>query len=421
MRVLILGAGSSGKSAKQLLQSQGHDVMMYDDQQNALFQMPCQSTICNFDLCVISPGVSKNHPLAIKCKDKLISELDLGFFERTNNPVIAVTGTNGKTTVVNMIHRALGDKSVLCGNVGVPVTSVVKELETKIAVVEVSSFQLEVPPKYFKPNIGVLLNIAQDHLDRHITMEEYTACKMRIAGDITILNYDDEILREQGESSQNKILWFSLKERVDGIYLDGNDIVINLDGKTQKVFSLDEFGELAPHDIQNILATALVCHLMGVPKQNVVRACTSKKDPHRLEFVRAIQTSTAKTFFYNDSKATNVASCLAACRSFSKPVNLILGGVGKGQNFAELFQKLPKNIKHIFAIGESADEIINASKNSGQVVIKCSDLKTAVEQAYQTQIAGDKIVLLSPACASFDMFKSYADRGEQFKEIVSKI
>jgi len=380
MIVLVLGAGASGQSAKAFLESRGHDVTMYDDDANGLV-LP-QISACSFDMCVISPGVSIHHPLAKKFKDRLISELDLGFSIRRKKSAktVAVTGTNGKTTVVNMINKALGNKGVLCGNVGIPVTSVTEELETKIAVTEVSSFQLEVEPRYFKPDISVILNVTQDHLDRHGTMEEYIACKSRISGKVNVLNKDCPIV---SQLNLPNTVWFSG----------------------------------ASHTEQNINAVLKVCELLGVDKETALQACNDTKIPHRIEFV----TKHGSTEFYNDSKATNIGSTLAACRSFDKPVHLILGGVGKGQNFYELFEKLPANVKSVFVMGESSDQIAEAAEEKGyKTITACNDLPDAVTRAMKVGDY-DKIVLLSPACASFDMFKNYADRGEQFKKIVTNL
>ncbi|MDR0461970.1 MAG: UDP-N-acetylmuramoyl-L-alanine--D-glutamate ligase [Christensenellaceae bacterium] len=349
MKVLILGGGVSGKSAKDYLEKRGDDVVMFDQ---------------HIDMCVVSPGI------------QVTSELDLGFLSKCKK-VVAVTGTNGKTTVVTMLHEILGDKSVLCGNVGTPVTAVADQFKDKIAIVEVSSFQLEIPPRNFKPDISVILNITQDHLERHGTMQEYINCKSRIAGEVNVVNSDDPICRQLDLPNT---VWFG--------------------GAT--------------HIEQNTNAVKAVLELLGVKKK-----FEYKRLPHRIEHIRTLN----DVEFYDDSKATNVSSTLAACRLFEKShaghdVNLILGGLAKGQDFSELFAKLPSNVKNIFVIGDATKEILKSAKTWNGKTLQCQTMDAAIIKAAQTG-TGKRIVLLSPACASFDMFKNYAHRGEVFKAIVA--
>jgi UDP-N-acetylmuramoylalanine--D-glutamate ligase len=340
MKVLILGSGQSGKSADEYLKSMGHETAVFGDR---------------IDLCVTSPGI------------RVTGELDIAPWHLCEK-IVAVTGTNGKTSVVTMIARALGDRAVLCGNVGIPVTAVAEKLRGKIAVVEVSSFQLEIPPRNFKPDISVILNITQDHLDRHGSMKEYAACKRRIRGKVHFQN------------------------------------------------------------ISNKSAVRKVCALLGVNGdvvERVIRDHETQNKPHRIEHVLTHK----NTEFYNDSKATNIASTLFACKKLRRKntsINLILGGISKGQNFTELFEKLPPHVKNIFVFGRCADEIISAADPQKIGIHKCENLTHAVKTAQQvlhswTIAAPRQIVLLSPACSSFDLFKNYEDRGEQFKNIVKQL
>jgi UDP-N-acetylmuramoylalanine--D-glutamate ligase len=360
VKVLILGNGISGKASKDFVESRGDKAEIYDG---------------FVDLCVVSPGI------------KVISELDLAF---TGNykKVIAVTGTNGKTTVVNMLKSVLGDDAVLCGNVGVPATSVAKELENKIAIVEVSSFQLEIPPKYFKPDISIILNITQDHLERHGSMEEYIACKKRICGKINLICDTDPICKTL--------------DMPNTIYFGG-----------------------ATHFEQNTNAVKKVCELLGIQKDIEYIYL-----PHRIEHVA----TKGDVDFYDDSKATNIGAVQSAIKTFggdprtpkrggcplNPTINLILGGIAKGQDFTTLFKDLPSTVKGAFVIGESSDEIISAAKGWGGKIVKCKTLKDAVVKAYKFG-KGRRAVLLSPACSSFDMFKNYADRGDKFKAIVNNL
>ena len=335
-----MGAGKSGKSAKEFLENRGAEVELYGT---------------HIDLVVASPGI------------RVTSELDLVDWSKCRK-VVGVTGTNGKTSVVTMLKNAIGDDAVLCGNVGVPVTEVAKDLVGKIAIVEVSSFQLEIPPRNFKPDISVILNITQDHLDRHGNMEEYTKCKRRIIGKTHFEN------------------------------------------------------------ISNADAVRAVCQELKIKPEKVERAIReyeTQNKAHRIEFVA----QKGDTKFYNDSKATNIASTLFAlaklCGAFPptpplndpKPtVNLILGGISKGQNFTELFTKLPNNVKNIFVFGAAREQIISCADPKKVGIYKTKNLLDAVNLASKTPA---DIVLFSPACSSFDMFKNYEDRGNQFKQIVA--
>jgi len=446
-RVLVLGVGSSGLAAKNFLEQRGAEVIVYDDNVQ-ISEETSRSTRETCDLAVISPGISINHPLAKQMQKNnipisgacvnvsgacasVISELELGFCEK-HGKVVAVTGTNGKTTVSNMINDALGRKSVLCGNVGIPVTSVAKQLRRKTAVVEVSSFQLEASQSHgaartlrgFRPNIAVILNITQDHLERHGTMEEYIRCKAAISKnqkkrDVLILNFDDANCRSLG--THQKVLWFSTTAKVKGIYLDGRDITLNIKRRAQKIFTLDELGAENQHDIQNILAVILTLKLLKVPKSAIKKACRAAKMPHRLQYIGNLKTRERTVMFFNDSKSTNVASTLAACRCFKSPVNLLLGGVSKGQSFAELFEKLPAVVQNIFAFGQAAAEIIKAANEAGFLaVVKCNNLEDATHRAIKAG-TGPLVVLLSPACSSFDMFKNYEHRGEEFVKTVDMV
>jgi UDP-N-acetylmuramoylalanine--D-glutamate ligase len=250
-------------------------------------------------------------------------------------------------------------------------------------------------------------------------MEEYAKCKARIGGCILILNRDDENIYKMYGCMQERlphILWYSVKSPVRGCYLDGDIIYINTKGKNaKKMFSLSEFGETRPHMIQNILAVVLVCSLLKIKREAVIRACRVAVRPHRIEYVGKKD----NVEFYNDSKATNIASTIAACKCFEKDINLLLGGIGKGQDFNELFAELPANVRNIFVFGRDADEIISASGGKSGVT-RCTDLQDAVQRAAAAAKENEKggIVLFSPACSSFDMFNNYEHRGEEFKKNV---
>ena len=427
--VLVIGAGVSGLSAAQFLIERGARVTIYDDNRMPRYETTIDNGAVyefevdkldpdNFDLSVISPGVSINHPLAQKFTGKLISELSLGFTAR-HKKVIAVTGTNGKTTVVNMIANVLGKRGKLCGNSGTPVTSVTRELRRKIAVTEVSSFMMEVQSK-FRPKISVILNISQDHLERHGTMENYIEHKAQIFAhqkkrDITILNYDDPIVRDLAKRTKARVLFFSQTSRVRGIFVDGGRVWLNLRGCAKELFSLHELRLSNSHEVSNFLATALACKLLRVKSEKLENATVDLN--HRIQHVAAV----GNVDFYNDSKATNVAAALAACACFTAPIHLLVGGQPKGQDFAKLFAALPKNVVRIFTFGESSPAIMASAKLALFTAIEAHETMQAAVAASASHGTGQRVVLLSPACASFDQFAGYEDRGKKFVEVVNAI
>jgi len=422
---LIIGTATSGMSAKKFLEQRGAIVTLYDDKdyptdhETLLYE--------DFDIAILSPGVSINHPLAQKFKSKLTSELVLGF-STPHKKIVAVTGTNGKTSVVNMIQNTISvkkDKSILVGNSGVPVTSVNEEIKKKTPITEVSSFMLECQLidhekqlrkiAKFRPKIAVILNISQDHLDRHGTMENYIEHKAAITKhqkrcDKLILNYDNEHTRNI--QSNAKILHFSTKSRVRGAYVENGFVILNTCCRAKKLFKLTDLNLHKPHDIENFLATLLVCYLLHVPIKNLTK--TKAIEDHRIQYIGTIE----QTAFYNDSKATNIGATIAACKSFKLPINLLIGGVDKGQNFENLFRDLPPNVQQIFLYGSSKESIKDIAKKVNYTNFTlCQDIHDATNQAFEYS-DGPKVVLLSPACASFDEFKNYEDRGNKFMEFV---
>lgn len=431
--MLVLGAGKSGVSAVEFLRMHGAQVEVYDDKENCP-----QPEALEFDFCVISPGISITHPIAQQFCGRIVSELSLGF-QTHHRKIVAVTGTNGKTTVVNMINEAVNSnrrlfarRGILCGNVGVPVTSVTKELRSKTAVTEVSSFMMDPDVmqdvirgfKKFRPNIAVILNISQDHLERHGSMENYITCKASVAKhqrkkDYLVLNYDCENTRKLGEcSGPQRVFYFSTKARVRGIYIDGKDVILNIKKYPEIIFSVADFEEEKPHQLANILATVLVGKLMHVSKQAILKACMgSRARENRIQHIGTV----GQVMFFNDSKATNTAASLAACNCFKSPVHLLLGGLPKGQNFDELFKDLPPQVEQVFCFGASREIIEQAARAAGFMNITCvGTMVEAVRKAYETG-KGPRVVLLSPACSSFDEFEDYQHRGRIFTEQVRQI
>ena len=450
IKALILGGGVSGRAAEDFLTARGFRVTVFVDSDNIE-----QIDLEDFDFLVISPGVALNHAIIKNFSERnklVISELELGLLTK-HRKIVAITGTNGKTTVTNMIATALQSRAVMCGNVGIPVTAVSQQLKHKIAVIEASSFQLE-SVRSFRPNIAVITNMSQDHLERHGTMEEYIRCKSQIfkhqrKRDTIILNYDNEITREIGVASsvrrirsetsddplgglawgggrarmpRSKVLYFSTTARVRGIYLEDGGVYLNLKKRACKIFDISDFQEKNLHSIENILVTILVSKLLKVKNKAILAATAMNRGlKHRIQHVGTKKVKSGEVMFYNDSKATNIASCIAACKAFTIPVNLLVGGVAKGQNFDELFRKLPPHVENIFIYGQAADIIAEAAiKANYNNITKCENLKEATAKACKTG-TGPRVVLLSPACSSFDQFDNYEHRGEVFIEIVEGI
>jgi UDP-N-acetylmuramoylalanine--D-glutamate ligase len=418
-KILLIGYGKSGKSAEQYLQQQGCEIVLWADTANPLPESD------GVDFAVISPGV----PLP-ELNIPIYAEYELPFLFGGVRPkkIIAVTGTNGKTTVVNQINDMLKNakqKSILCGNIGIPITSVIRECKKANIVLEVSSFMCEpsanrISPKIFRPNIAVITNITEDHLERHGNIAEYIKCKCEIfanqkCGDKLILNWDDINCRKIGNSLPKcrKVIWYSSAARVKGVYCENGVIYVN--GK--KFCDITAAEESAPHSISNILAAVAAGVTLHIKKDAIINACKHKTQAHKIEKI-AEDNGTA---FYDDSKATNIASVLSACKCFSLPINLIICGRTKGQNYDRLFNELPANVANIIVFGECKDEVVSsAEKNDYKTVTVAADMNEAAVNAIQ--LGGTpKVVLFSPGGSSFDMYENYEVRGNAFCKAVNKL
>ncbi|MDR0975735.1 MAG: UDP-N-acetylmuramoyl-L-alanine--D-glutamate ligase [Christensenellaceae bacterium] len=406
-KFLILGAGKSGVSAKTFIEKRKGIAEIFDDKE------PHDFETSEFNYVVLSPAITKDHALlAAFTPNQIIPEFMLGL-NRGQMRAFAITGTNGKTTVSRNLARALGVSA--CGNIGLPTTS--RDTKERKIVCEISSFMLEhsrLSELKFHPKCAAILNITQDHLDRHGTMGEYIDCKafaVKLARKI-VLNYDDKNCRKIGRELKNrkKITWFSTKSTVRGYFFKNGFIYKNC-GRIKKIADIKDFGAVAAHDIANILA---VLSMAGERKmKRIVKAFDPNEKPrHRGEFVRELN----GVSYYNDSKATNIGATLACVNSFSAPIYLLLGGRSKGQDFAELFSKLPKNVIKTYCFGESKKQL----KKFGCEV--CDNMTAALEKARNDaeETKQNAVVLLSPACSSLDEFKSYADRGDLFAQTVCK-
>jgi UDP-N-acetylmuramoylalanine--D-glutamate ligase len=442
-KVTVIGAVRSGSAVAKLLKSRGADVFVSDSAPAEKLQSQVSDLIsCSIeyevgnhsdrvykcDLMVISPGVPSNAPVVIgaqKRSIKVVSELEVGsWFCRS--PIVAITGSNGKTTTATLTGRILADakkKHVVAGNIGTAFSSVVLGLaKTDIAVLEVSSFQLDYIES-FRPTISVLLNITPDHMDRYDhSMENYSSSKGRIFKnqdnkDTLIYNADDEWTNRIISQAQCRRIGFSTQQKIsEGAYISGNSLVTSVGGIKQEIIDINQIFIKGMHNLYNSMAAALVGISIGIDSSSIRSTLkTFEGVEHRLEFVREIN----NVRYYNDSKATNVDSVWYALQAFKEPIVLILGGRDKGNDYTRLNGLIKKNVKAIIAIGESADKIEQAFHGK-TTITKSTSMDDAVGKAQALSQSGD-VVLLSPACASFDWFNNYEHRGQVFKELVGKL
>ncbi|MCL1863913.1 MAG: UDP-N-acetylmuramoyl-L-alanine--D-glutamate ligase [Defluviitaleaceae bacterium] len=427
-KVLVCGMARSGQAAALVLRQLGAFVTANDLKTNIdweydpadkgislrLGEKP-DDFITEFDLVVISPGISMYAPFVKKAEEMHIpvcGEAELAY-RLCPCPVIAITGTNGKTTVTTLVGEILkrhNPKTVIAGNIGIPLTSLIKGLtEEHIVVAEISSFQLETISA-FKPKISAVLNMTEDHLDRHLTMENYIAAKSRIfenqgQNDICVLNYDNAITRSMRPRA--KTLFFSAKENADATIQNG---VLTAFG--QNICGIDETRVMP----ENALAAAAIAMSAGVPAHIVADVLREFRGvPHRCEHIL----TSGGVDFYNDSKATNTDAAIKALESFSsRPVVLIAGGYDKQTDFTPWVEKFCGKVKCLILIGQTAEEIIaDCQKHGFSDYEKAESLEAAVSRAREVACKDD-VVLFSPACASFDMFKNFEERGELFAKYV---
>lgn len=446
-KVLVCGMARSGVSAAQCLYELGARVTISDskaeeklaealqplegmDIRRCLGDQAQPADLESYDLAVTSPGIPMQAPIlrAVQAAGvPLIGELELGA-QVSRAPLYAVTGTNGKTTTTTLIgeiFRNLGKTTYVVGNIGYPFTACALRCgEEDVAVAEVSSFQLETIST-FHPHIAVMCNITEDHLNRHGTMEEYIRVKERIfenmgQGDYAVLNLDDPIVRGMAERIPCAPAFFSRRQEVEtGAYLEGEEVVFSLNGHKKRVLRADEIRIPGEHNLENALAATALTMLAGVPAP-VVRH-TLKTFPgveHRIETVRTVEGVT----YINDSKGTNVDASIRAVRAMKVPTVLLAGGYDKHTDFLPLAREiLASKIHTVVVLGDTAEQIERALRAVGfESILHAKTFEEAVLLARSCAREGEN-VLLSPACASFDMFRDYEERGRVFKEIVSRL
>ncbi len=443
-RVLVVGMGKSGLAAALFLRRRGALVTVSDVRSAEALAKEIPAlleegimveagghgllTFRRQDLIVVSPGVPLDTPPLAQVKAfgiPVIGDLELAarFLE---GRVLAITGSNGKTTttvLAGAIFKEAGIPTLVGGNIGVPVVDLVEQSTPETwTVLEVSSFQLE-STEEFHPSIAVILNITPDHLDRHGTFENYALTKERIfaaqqATDCLVLNTDDARVAQAAPRSLAKVCWFSIEHAVGrGAWVENGFVLYrgSKEAAVETVMPLSEIPLKGAHNVENVVAAVCAARLAGVPVDAIRRAVTSfQAVEHRLEYVATVN----GVEFYNDSKATNVDATAKAVAAFSSGIHLIMGGKDKGSEYGVLAELLQSRVRAVYTIGSAAAKI--ESQLRGVVPIhSCETLEKAVDAAARAARPGE-VVLLAPACSSFDQFENYEHRGRVFKELVNE-
>lgn len=445
-KVLVFGSGKSGIGASDLLAKVGAFPVIYDgnaetDKDAVVHKTDGTYSVTvyagelpkevqdSLDLVVLSPGVPTDLPLVKSFYEQGLpvwGEVELAY-RVGNGEVLAITGTNGKTTTTALLGKIMQDarESVfVVGNIGTPYTS--KALEMKpnsITVAEISSFQLETIDE-FAPKVSAILNITEDHLNRHHTMEEYIRVKELITEnqgteDVCVLNYEDEVLREFGKHLTPRVVYFSSGRKLDeGIYLDGNKIILKDGEKEIEVVKTEDLKLLGKHNFENVMAAVAMAYYDGVSLDSIRKSiCEFTAVAHRIEYV----TEKKGVVYYNDSKGTNPDAAIKGIQAMNRPTLLIGGGYDKQSGYDEWIEAFDGKVRYLVLIGQTKEKIKEAAEKHGfHDIILCEDLKEAVKVCEEKARPGDA-VLLSPACASWGQFDNYEQRGDMFKEYVRNL
>lgn len=447
-KVLVVGTGLSGIAAAELLAANGIAFDIFDGnaklteaeiraKSNALGQCSVMIGTLADEACdaysyaVLSPGVPTDLPMvdALRAHGvKIWGEIELAY-AFSKGAVLAITGTNGKTTTTALTGEIMKNyvKDVrVVGNIGIPYTSMAGDMtEETVTVAEISSFQLETV-EHFAPKVSAILNITPDHLNRHHTMENYIAAKERItegqqADQVCVLNYEDEVLRAFGEELKQrmKVLYFSsARELADGLYLQGEEIYVACEGEKQLVCNVNDLNLLGKHNYENVMAATGITLSFGVPLEKIREVLVRfTAVEHRIEYVTEVD----GVKYYNDSKGTNPDAAIQGIRAMNRPTCLIGGGYDKQSEYDTWIDAFDGKVKKLVLIGATAQKIADTCERKGfHDYVFAGSLQEAVNICRDTAQSGDA-VLLSPACASWDMFESYEQRGRMFKEMVRKL
>ncbi len=444
-RFSVLGAARSGLAVAALLHGRGAKVFVSEraaadarpDAHAELGKLGIQSEfggntdrVLEADVIVVSPGVPSDAPLVQKATTsgiRVLSELEVASWF-WDGPIVGITGTNGKTTTTALTGRMFEDArvpAVVAGNIGTAFSQVVESAASGgTAILEVSSFQLD-HVESFRPRVSMLLNITPDHLDRYEhSFEKYIESKRRIfgrqgPGDALVFNHDDDVTAAQIRHVPPGVLQlpFSVREVLaEGAFVEGGMLVTRTGGRRSEIIAPADISIRGMHNLANAMAATLAARFLGIPAASIRATLKNFKGvEHRLEFVRELN----GVMYVNDSKATNVDSVWYALQSFTRPIVVILGGRDKGNDYSRLNELVKKHVRCVIAIGESAAKVVSAFREIVPVVVAGS-MDEAVLVGTQRAAAGD-VVLLSPACASFDWYQNYEHRGRVFKDAVMKL
>ena len=444
-KYLIVGAGRSGIASAKMLKALGQDTVVFDGNENLdtkgikekvgadkiefILGKATKKQLADIDICVVSPGVPLDTDIMKTVESAGVpvwSEIELAY-RYDKGTVIAITGTNGKTTTTSLVYEIVkkwNEDTLLVGNIEIPYTGLALESKDEgYTVAEISSFQLETM-RTFKPHVSAILNITPDHLDRHKTMENYAEIKKSIAvnqdeNDFCVLNFEDDVLCQFGKEVKCKAVYFSsVRELEDGVYYKDGEIVLSENGEKTVVVRTDEVNLVGLHNFENIAAAVAMTYYAGVPL-DIIREVTKKfvAVEHRIEFVEKIN----GVKYFNDSKGTNTDAAIKAIDAMPSETVLIAGGYDKKSDYAEWISHLHGKCKLLLLMGQTKENIAAACDKAGFSAYRfVESMEEAVEIAYENADDGD-CVLLSPACASWGMFKCYQERGDVFKKCVREL
>ena len=439
-KVLVIGAARSGIAAAKILHERGAQVILSDSKPELQLDLDgveiklgkqTEDLLSGVDKIIVSPAVPIKIPLLRAAASRgipIISEVEFAY-GLAKSPICAVTGTNGKTTTVTLLGLLLKEKFAkvgVGGNIGVPLCEVALEVGAGgYLAAEISSYQMEAT-RNFKPHISAILNITPDHLKRHGSMEVYQAMKEKIfaqqtAEDFLILNYDDERTREIKDRAACRVLYFSRqRELAEGAFIKDNRLVIRFNG-THELCTIDELGIKGGHNVENALAASLMAFLAGVDTDKISSVLkTFQGVEHRIEFVRELD----GVKYYNDSKATNTDSAIKALETFAGHIVLIAGGDDKGTDLADFLRLVNERVDWLILVGDAAARFKACALESGYPADKILEAGYSMERAIalaKNISRPPQVVLLSPACASFDMYSDFEERGRDFKHIVREL
>ncbi len=449
-RIMVAGLGKSGISAAKLLLKAGGEVFLYDSNPDLDLERILEGfeeeyfgkitvklgeltrpDLAGIAVCVISPGIDLSTPfvrLIHESKIQIWSEIELGF-SVSKGMIVAITGTNGKTTTTALTGEIIAsytDDTFVAGNIGLPYTDVALQTgDDSVTVLECSSFQLETIIS-FKPHVAAILNITPDHLDRHRTMEEYVRVKGEITAnqteeDFLVLNYDDMWTSELVDNTdiRAKIVYFSSKRKLEeGYYLHEGNIYAKFGSNEVRLLNVNELKILGRHNYENVMAAIAIGVCMNIPMKNILEACKNfNAVEHRLEYVA----TKYGIKYYNDSKGTNPDAAIQAIKAMPGPILLIGGGYDKGASYDDWIESFNGNVKYLVLIGQTRDSIAECAKRHGFTnIMYAESMDEAVKVCASYADSGD-YVLLSPACASWGMFRNFEERGEIFKECVKRL